>query len=382
MHIINVTSDLKSGSYRLPSGRYLADDINARQFAKAHPDSITVEPFHNPFPIGNGDVLLSRAPSAIPTPTPLRILVVRPGGFGDLLFLTPVFRTLKAENPSLSISVACFPEYAQVLDNNPDVDELVQYPIPLRLVEKYDIIIPLENTVETERKIHAVDRFYQEFGLLGAAVPPAAKKCLYVRTEKEILGAASAFPPRYSADDQPAPRLGVQVVASAVCRTYSHDLLAQACEMLHRQGWEIFFFGEPRSLKIEDQERIVNLSRYGLTFRQSAAILATCDVVLAPDSALAHLAGALDLPCVALYGPFPWQLRTSYHPKTIALSGDKMKCAPCFHQPKSNKHFPTKGPCNQSGRCEVLASIPPARIAAKVDALYRASLHINATAND
>jgi heptosyltransferase-2 len=101
-------------------------------------------------------------------------------------------------------------------------------------------------------------------------------------------------------------------------------------------------------------------------FRQSAALLATCDAVVAPDSALCHLAGALNLPTVALYGPFPWALRTAYALRTVALSGHG-PCAPCFHHERAGEVWPEGKPCAKSGRCEVLATIEPERILAKLE---------------
>ena len=370
MHIITLHEPITRGPYSLPAGSYLVDNINAGEFLTRHPTTIEVQAVSNPKPIATF--------TPRPDGAPPRFLFIRPGGFGDLLFLAPVIRRLKLIHPSAHIAVACFDHFASIFTHNPDVAEIAPYPIPFSLIDSFDAIIPLENTLETETHLHAVDRFLLETCILPNSVDEAEKRCIYHLTPTERDGALSAFPTKLDATGQTIPRLGVQVVASAMCRSYSHDLLEQVCEMLHRRGWEIFFFGPPMALKIEERDRIVNLSLRGLNFRQSAAVLSTCDVVLAPDSALAHIAGALDLPCVALYGPFPWKLRTAYHPKTIALQGNEHTCAPCFHHPNAGRsHFPEHGPCARTGRCEVLASIKPGRIAAKIDALYKASVHIS-----
>lgn len=367
MHLVSVTSPLAVGTYKLPVGNYLADNVNAGEILARHPFSSEVQPAANPAPISACDLDPKK---------PQRILIIRPGGFGDLLFLTPVLRALKRDYPLLHIALACFPDFAGVFANNPDVAEIVAYPVPLALVETFNAIVPLENTIESEKDLHAVDRLFREFGIHPDLIHDDAKACIYELTDKERAGALSTFPTKLDDKGNAKPRLGVQAVASAMCRTYPHDLLAHACEMLHRKGWEIYFFGEPKSLAIQERDGILNLSSRALTFRQSAAVLSTCDVVLAPDSALAHLAGALGLPCVALYGPFPWEMRTSYHPKTLALTGDPLACAPCFHHPAGRRHFPSNGPCAKSGKCDVLASIKPGRIAAKIDALYKASVQI------
>lgn len=366
MHLVTLASPLVRGAYKLAAGSYLADNVNAGEILARHPTTVDVQPAPNPAPI---------AALTLDPAKPQRILVIRAGGFGDLLFLTPVFRALKRDYPLLHIAVACFADYAGVFAGNPDIAEIVPYPVPLAALEKFDAIVPLENTVEHERELHAVDRYLTEFGIPYPLIADTDKACIYHMTDAERIGAVSMFQPRFDDKGDTRPRLGVQAVASTMARTYPHDQLAKVCELLHRQGWEIYFFGEPKSLAIPEQDGVVNLSLRSLTFRQSAAVLATCDVVLAPDSALAHLAGALDLPCVALYGPFPWQIRTAYHPKTLALSAE-LPCAPCFHQVTGRQHFPANGPCAKTGKCEALSAIKPTRIAAKIDALYKASLHI------
>ena len=367
MHLITVTAPINSPFYNFAPGSYLADNVNTGEIMARNPQIIHAQPAPNPAPISAFELKPG---------TPQRIPAIRVGGFGDLLFLTPVFRHLKTLNPSLHIALSCSEIFRPILEHNPDISEFVPYPVPLALLESFDAIVPLEHTVECEHDLHAVDRYLHEFGIPSVTVAAEDKRCLYHMTDKERNGAISTFPTRLDDKGNVCPRLGVQAVASAMCRTYPHDQLAAACQALHQRGWEIFFFGEERTLNIKEQDRITNLTIRALNIRQSAAVLATCDVVLAPDSALAHLASALDIPCVALYGPFPWQLRTAYHPKTIAISGQGT-CAPCFHHVASRQHFPAHGPCFKSGRCEVLASIAPQRIASKISALYKASLQIN-----
>jgi ADP-heptose:LPS heptosyltransferase len=109
---------------------------------------------------------------------------------------------------------------------------------------------------------------------------------------------------------------------------------------------------------------VLNVAAQAKTFAQSAGVLAQCDVVLAPDSAIAHLAGALKLPTVALYGSFPWQARTAYAPTIRALQVS-MACAPCYWHGRGSA-FPSHGPCARTGRCEVLAQIEPQRVVREV----------------
>lgn len=54
-----------------------------------------------------------------------------------------------------------------------------------------------------------------------------------------------------------------------------------------------------------------------LTVRETAALLAACNVYAGSDSGLAHVAAAVETPNVVLYGPKPWWTRA--YPSTLPL---------------------------------------------------------------
>lgn len=288
-----------------------------------------------------------------------KILFVRPGGFGDLLFLTPTFAEIKRRWPDARIYVACFHRYHYALLHNPDVFGFVPYPVPLECWDGFDARVWLENIIEHNleaQHLPAVDIIAKRVGLEFED-----KAMRYFVTEFEQAWAEQEFP-RWP--DRPI-RVGLQMTASGGCRVY--PFMSELGKRLWRDsGHEVFLFGKPGDFKSNNPEGLVNLMMMGKTFRESCAVLKTCDVVVAPDSALAHVAGALGVPCVALYGPFPWKLRTAYAPKTFALQGT-CPISPCFHHSRGMQIFPANGPCAQTGRCEALAAIKVERIMREVE---------------
>lgn len=209
------------------------------------------------------------------------------------------------------------------------------------------------------------DRFAEHLGL-GVLSDTRAE---YHVSQAEREWAVASFPRTKKR------RIGVQIQAQARCRSYPRTGLI--VEALRRAEWEVYLLGRPGEFRVDGagSPDIVDLSRRGLTWRQSAASLLTCDMVLAPDSSMLHAAGALNIPAVGLFGPFPWKLRTAYYPSVHALQGtDGCPMAPCFHSPHLGiADFPAAGPCASTGRCEVLESILPARILAKVEQVFAAS---------
>jgi ADP-heptose:LPS heptosyltransferase len=350
VHLVTITGKNPHG---LAEGEYVAEDVSAGEmlamgFARVRPPDMQ-EKLFDPSKDWNRK----------------RILFVRPGGFGDLLFLTPTTAEIKRRWPDAMIFVSCFERYRPALLHNPDLAVgFVPYPVPVEMWHDCDAHIWLEGLIEgnpAAEKIHAVDLVAARCGFDLARDECAMR---YFVTEEERAAAEKEFPRFPSDTDAGQARVGIQVSASGRCRIYPYIL--EVAKLLWRDGHEVFLFGSPGEVKTNSPEGWVNLMALGKTFRESCAILETCDCLVGSDSALVHVAGALDVPCVALYGPFPWALRTKYAPETFALQG-VCPVSPCFHHARPGKReFPEWGPCNETGRCEALAAIPAERVVREV----------------
>jgi ADP-heptose:LPS heptosyltransferase len=283
-----------------------------------------------------------------------RVLISRTGGFGDLLFCTPLVRALQARG--LDVSFSCVPTYLDALSGV--AVEFAPYPLTVEQVATYGRVIWLEGVIEfaADPSVHAVDLISQA----ASEELTKGKHCSYRVAAADAKCAAQKYP-RTS-----AKRIGVQLAASAPSRTYPRELMMTALSELLRRGHEVYLFGRPGEIQINTPHpRLVNTSADSLSFARSCAVLATCDAVLAPDSALCHVAGALNIPTVALYAPFSWRARTAYAPSVHALSGN-LPCAPCHHHGRGGP-FPESGPCYHTGRCEALATIEPSRVVRELE---------------
>jgi len=286
------------------------------------------------------------------------VLFVRPGGFGDLLFLTPTLRALKKQFPACKITVSCAGKFAPALRENPDVDEVIPYPVPVADWEAADRHVWLERILEDREdaeRVNAIDLIAS-----AAGVKVEDKTMRFCLTEKERAAALDCYP------KTDKPRVGIQVESSALNRDYPGDLLVKVASKLVESGCEVFLFGVGDH--IEAGPEFVNLAEIKPTFRQSCAILATCDAVLAPDSSLCHVAGALNIPTLGLFGPFQSEIRTKYAPSVTAIDGHA-KCAPCHHHAGSGQDWPEGCPGAEKGRCMALANIDPKRIVTTIHKL-------------
>ena len=365
MHVLTIPdTPLTISQGTMQAGRYVCEDNNAAELLLMNQAlAPTIEPFVALAP-GKSD----------------RLLIIGTMGFGDALLITPCLRELKKRNPKRDIILACWPAQRQVFFGLPYVDGFVDYPPKLELLQDFGSVLFLERAVEFNllgRAQHMTDRFAQHLGL-GRDDWTDDKKPDFKLSGEEYVWAMKTF--------EPSPRkkrLAIQVQAGVRCRTYPISKIAGAragtnggkpipsmVDDMVRDGWEVCLVGQPGEFRVDSCPKgVVDITRLGLTFRQSAAFLTTCNAVLAPDSSIMHLAGTLGIPCVGLFGPFPWKLRTAYYKTVFALHGNGVcPMAPCFWSHHNGLPlFPAGGPCNQTGLCEELSSIEPERIRAKLE---------------
>ena len=368
MHYLTLSEDLVlNPNYTLKKGRHLADDLNVGQIVTIAGHG-RMEPFENLRPFNDQMDWNGKT-----------ILFIRAGGFGDLVLMTPVFREVRRRWPKAVIHVSTMPDYATVLQNLNSVDKTVMYPVDAATLDQYDAIVPFENAVERNpraSKVHMTDLFAEiaglqkQGGLAAFGGHPALdeKRAEYVVTQNEMIWMIEQYP-RVAGKR----RLCIQGGASARCRVYPGPQLDSVVNELITKDWEIFLLGQKGEIQgLPDIPHIHNLTATGATFRQSCAVLNSADCFIGNDSALLHVAGALKIPAVGLYGPFLAELRTKYAETTFEFQG-KGNCTPCFHHviPARRNDFPDHCPSKATGSCMLLASIDPKRIIQKVEQIAK-----------
>jgi len=280
------------------------------------------------------------------------IWLYRGGGWGDLLMLTPTIRELKTRWPACRIHVACGSEYFPLFQ---DIDIFTEYiPIPHERRAQIDCLVDFEELIEgtpMAENEHMAQLFANQLGLKLESLQPE-----YYVDEEELSWAEEKYP------RSGLPRIGIQFLASAFYRSY--PFMGKVMAELAKKT-QVFLFGRPGQVKlVKPIPNVVNLMEEKLSFRQSAAIVLTCDACVSPDSAMVHLCSALDKPCVAIYGPFPSDLRTTSN-LTMSLNG-KAPCAPCFFHAETPDQFPMGMPCFEKKSCVALESIDPERVVRNV----------------
>lgn len=353
MHLVSISAPIDMGNFGVfPAGRFIMEDRNAAEMMLQWPEArLAMAPIQ--YIPGFAGVHSDAK----------KILVAGGMGMGDAIMLTPVLRALKVRFPVAEVHVACFAHFRAALFNLPYVDGFSQWPLPDEDEEQFDGCVFLENFAQhpMARTHHQSDVFADICG-----VQLEDKHADYLPTMSERDWAVGSFP-----RIEGRKRLGMQVQASHRCRTYPAEPLRDLMQLMIKAGWEIYLMGAPNEFACKEVGHLHDLRNAAPSFRDSAAFLLTCDAFVGPDSGFLHVAGAMNIPSVGLFGAFPWKLRTAYYPSVHALQG-LGPCSPCFHGPtRLQPAFPLDGPCAKSGLCDVLASITPERIKAKIEKVAR-----------
>lgn len=349
-----------------PGVRYLFDDSIAADFLKndlaqdwrreefahfAHPEDMRTWHSNRHYHAEK----MGMKPSEVP---PVRVLIIRCGGIGDLLFMTPALAALLERFPEVEFTLCAFERYRPIIAH-PKLDRLqwLDYPPKMDDVNAFDAVVPLEGVVEKNHDRPAIALFAEALGITDL---PATAQPLFRVPSEGLLAAQTEFPKAPS-----VKFYGIGLRAGHDARTWPFEYCEQAAKLLLDRDPQciVFLFGERDKFPgIEGLEhpRVVWLPAADLNLKETLAVLALMDGWIGPDSGLTHAAGALGIPGVGIFGAFQWQTRLPEGSSIRGLNG-YAPCAPCHHLARSSRWV--KGaPCEKANCCIALAAIQPDRV--------------------
>ncbi|MEQ8762440.1 MAG: glycosyltransferase family 9 protein [Planctomycetota bacterium] len=144
-----------------------------------------------------------------------------------------------------------------------------------------------------------------------------------VLSDGELNAARAALP----IDDEDAPRVGLHVGGGRPEKLLPIDWLVLFVGVAQRAGWRVDLLGSEgergRALAVAAHTTGCDLSGMGLDLRPLAARVSCLSALAGPDSGLAHLSAALDVPTLAVFhssdeharfSPAGMQVRTLLRP--------------------------------------------------------------------
>ena len=264
------------------------------------------------------------------------VLILRGGGLGDLLLLTPALRELKQQWPHCNVSLACSPYMQRALLHNPNVDQLTNRRHAYSQAP-YDFLADLEGYVERSPKTATVSRsllFAQALGLTALS----DLRLDYTIEDTDRTWAKQVLQPLREGK---RPLIAVQPHGSNPARHPRAHLMCKAIAAMLEQGWNVVTLGS----QTPAEGWGASLDLCGQTdVGQAGGIIDAADAYFGMDSGLTHLANALDKPTVALYGPIHPDLRVAGQTRCEALTAyDRVGCDSC-----ADSRHPE---CREAPRC-------------------------------
>lgn len=308
-----------------------------------------------------------------------KILVINLMHIGDLLLVTPVLRTLRTNYPHAHIALLADTKLADLVKYNQNIDELISidkkgYHNKLSTYfsfvgeireRKFDIVINLHAN-ERASFIAALSGAkkivgYSTFGL-GMFFDKVIENRKAIKHQvhahfdvlKETLGitniddrgiemwldeaAQQSAEAIWSQAFQSSGKIvGLNIGASWPTKRWRKEYYAQLADILLDKGYGIAFFGG--SMDIDIVNETINLMKNKqhpmlktftgkMTLQELAALLKKCSVLVTNDTGPMHVAVAMNVPLVSMFGPSPVPGFYPYSETSIVLK-TPMHCHPC-----------------------------------------------------
>jgi len=291
-----------------------------------------------------------------------KVLIIRPGGIGDAILLTPAINQIKKHNPIVHITVLAECRNRFVFSMMSDVDEVLCYDIPKEFVKaltsRYDVVIDSEQWYRLSAVVARVIRAPVKIGFgTNERQRMFTHVIAYDSSAYESLNFTSLLKPLGIENKSIQGDLTESLVLPSLKETNAANILT---ELMHRKFVVIFPGASIKEKCWEVRKfRLVAESLYeagygivavggqdeksdgafiskGLganlaaqtTLQETAAVVAKSSLLISGDSGILHIAALLGIPTVSLFGPSSvakWAPKGEQH---IALT-KRLLCSPC-----------------------------------------------------
>ena len=284
-----------------------------------------------------------------------RILVITLSNVGDIILTTPVVKTLELNFPDSRIDVMVGPNGKVIFEKDPAISKVIVYDKHSSVAQKrrlsaklrrlkYDLVVDLRNTIFglllgpryrtstvlrfPKRSLHKLEEHLLRLKELG--IEPLHKKMHIYITRQDEDEAGSLL-------EAAGVRGGFVVVspgAKSHLKRWQEESFAGLCDrIISETGNDIVFIGLEEDADIV--ERISKKMKKGsfnfvnkTNLRSLAALMRRAKAVITNDSAPLHLACAVGIPVVALFGPTDPARYGPTGKHDIVVKKD-IACAPC-----------------------------------------------------
>ena len=306
-----------------------------------------------------------------------KILIIRFSSLGDIVLTSPVIRSLKQKFPKSQIFFLTKSRYHDLLKNDPNIFSLIEFDPKekhkgisgfLKLVEElktfnFDLVVDLHanlrsflirHLLKTKLKIKYNKRWFTRFLLVHFKfihVKSIHTVDSYLKALKKIGVNSSEKDPEIFLDQESENFLkdflvekniekdnimvGIHPGARWKTKRWNEEKFTQICRILNQKPKvKIILFGDRNDQELIEKISSPALNRklfkaVNLPLNKFMSLIKRCDCFITNDSGPMHIASALGVPVVAIFGPTHTKLGFSpLGPESMVLTAN-VKCSPC-----------------------------------------------------
>lgn len=261
---------------------------------------------------------------------PSTMLVTRAmGGLGDLLMMTPGLRALHKKYPQEKIHFAIPKAFFPLLEGNDDFECIDIEDTALQTTDYarwYDLTDCPASRIESMElpnvKSNRIEIFAAALGIKKKELAQYGYTPRYEISADERR-VAEEYVAKLNPDNKKI--IGIQPYSAETYRNWSK--IEELVVKLSQDSLVLVFNNQ--TFDGYEGDNIIKIIK---PLRASFAIVAQCDLIISPDSSFIHLAAALSVPAIGIFGPTSGQVITRHYLKSKIIIPDKkdFPCSPCY----------------------------------------------------
>ena len=304
---------------------------------------------------------------------PRAIAVLSLNHVGDVLFTTPAIAALKRRYPRAKIIAVTAANVAPILQHNPNIQEILvrrtrgffetcklaaclrQHGTDIVAIFSYSsfrlgllawlsgarrrigfhcapIKLFLTDCTINDPSIHQIETYLRVASLAGASGSLSPPQMFLTDDEKAW---AKSFLESRGVKDEVV--VGLNPGGTVLPNRWFPERFAAVSDMLADEGLKVIIFGSKTEIslakQIADQMRSSPIIAAGETdLRQLASLIAACDIFISGDTGPLHMADALGVPSIGIYGPADPARTRPVDGRSIVIRRE-FPCGPCWRHP-------------------------------------------------
>lgn len=273
------------------------------------------------------------------------------GGIGDVLMTSPIVEAVYRRYPHFKITYSCPAEFLPLMENNPFIYDLKPFREDI-VGKKWDVVTDLtrdcikyEISHQPDVKKNRTEVFTEKCGLDVREIP---RPKMFLSTN-EILAA------RQELKKFNALKIGLVLKSNAPVRNWPYFNELRQRLLKTYQDCCILEFCKYRPKYWQGGDQVYPV--FGRGLRDVAALINECDLVISPDTGLAHIASALRVPTLWIFTHVDGHVRTKGYDNVWVMQKIPEDCPkgthcwyeiPCRTQMDINPELTSNAPCAKS----------------------------------